>query len=78
MRNDRLDRLAEFPFRRLAALLAHEPPPAGPTFDLALGEPRHAPPALLAETVAAQRASVEPLPAGPRHARVPRRRAPAG
>jgi N-succinyldiaminopimelate aminotransferase len=53
MRNDRLDRLAEFPFRRLARLLAHEPPPAGPTFDLALGEPRHAPPALLAETVAA-------------------------
>ena len=53
MRNDRLDRLAEFPFRRLAALLAHERPPAGPTLDLALGEPRHAPPALLAETVAA-------------------------
>ena len=53
MRNDRLDHLAEFPFRRLAGLLAHEPPPAGPTFDLALGEPRHAPPALLAETVAA-------------------------
>ena len=53
MRNDRLDRLAEFPFRRLAALLAHERPPPGPTLDLALGEPRHAPPALLAETVAA-------------------------
>ena len=28
-------------------------PPAGPTIDLALGEPRHAPPPLLAETVAA-------------------------
>src|SRR3954447_14764838 len=54
MRNDRLDRLAEFPFRRLTALLAHEqPPPAGRTLDLALGEPCHAPPALLAETVAA-------------------------
>lgn len=53
MRNDRLDRLAEFPFRRLAALLAHEPAPAGPTYDLALGEPKHQPPALLAETVAA-------------------------
>jgi aspartate/methionine/tyrosine aminotransferase len=54
MRNDRLDRLAEFPFRRLTALLAHEQPlPAGRTLDLALGEPRHAPPALLAETVAA-------------------------
>ncbi|MGD9507242.1 MAG: aminotransferase class I/II-fold pyridoxal phosphate-dependent enzyme [Geminicoccaceae bacterium] len=53
MRNDRLEHLAEFPFRRLAALLAREPAPAGPTLDLALGEPRHAPPALLAETVAA-------------------------
>jgi aspartate/methionine/tyrosine aminotransferase len=53
MRNDRLDQLAEFPFRRLAGLLAHESAPSGPTFDLALGEPRHAPPALLAETVAA-------------------------
>lgn len=52
-RNDRLDRLAEFPFRRLAALLARVPPPAGQTLDLALGEPKHAPPALLAETVAA-------------------------
>lgn len=53
MRNDRLDRLAEFPFRRLAALLAHEPARAGPTLDLALGEPKHQPPALLAETIAA-------------------------
>ena len=53
MRNDRLDRLAEFPFRRLAALLAREQPPVARTLDLALGEPRHAPPALLAETVAA-------------------------
>jgi N-succinyldiaminopimelate aminotransferase len=56
MRNDRLDRLAEFPFRRLAALLAREQPAPGPTFDLALGEPKHAPPALLAETVAANAA----------------------
>lgn len=53
MRNDRLDRLAEFPFRRLAALLAREPAPVTPTLDLALGEPKHAPPPLLAETVAA-------------------------
>ena len=53
MRNERLDHLAEFPFRRLAALLAREPAAPGPTLDLALGEPRHAPPALLAETVAA-------------------------
>lgn len=53
MRNDRPDRLSEFPFRRLAALLAREPAPAGPCHDLSIGEPKHAPPALLAETVAA-------------------------
>jgi N-succinyldiaminopimelate aminotransferase len=53
MRNDRLDRLAEFPFRRLAALLKRGPVPGGTTYDLALGEPRHVPPALLAATVAA-------------------------
>ena len=54
MSTDRLDRLVEFPFRRLAALLAGEPPAAGmPVLDLSLGEPRHRPPALLAETVAA-------------------------
>lgn len=51
---DPLDRLAEFPFRRLAALLAGVEPAAGVvTADLAIGEPRHAPPAVLAETVAA-------------------------
>lgn len=54
MRNDRLDRLSEFPFRRLAALLAREAPPDGPVQDLALGEPKHQPPAFLAETVTAQ------------------------
>src|SRR4051794_41926012 len=54
MHPDRLDRLAEFPFRRLAALLEGVSPPAGvATIDLALGEPKHAPPAILAETVAA-------------------------
>ena len=53
MRNDRLDRLAEFPFRRLAALLAQEPRPAGRVLDLSIGEPKHPPPALLAETLAA-------------------------
>ncbi|MCX7630457.1 MAG: aminotransferase class I/II-fold pyridoxal phosphate-dependent enzyme [Geminicoccaceae bacterium] len=52
MWNQRLDRLQEFPFRRLAALLRGIDPPTGETFDLALGEPRHEPPPLLAETVA--------------------------
>jgi len=54
MHPDRLDDLAEFPFRRLAALLEGVPPPAdAESVDLAIGEPRHRPPALLAETVAA-------------------------
>ena len=53
MRNHRLDRLSEFPFRRLAALLAQERSPAGPVRDLSIGEPKHPPPAILAETVAA-------------------------
>ena len=54
MWNERLDRLEEFPFRRLARTLADVPPPAGQEIlDLALGEPQHRPPALLAETVAA-------------------------
>ncbi|MEO1017657.1 MAG: aminotransferase class I/II-fold pyridoxal phosphate-dependent enzyme, partial [Pseudomonadota bacterium] len=52
MLNPRLERLTEFPFRRLANLLA-DVEPGGIVRDLALGEPQHAPPALLAETVAA-------------------------
>ncbi|MFO1035270.1 MAG: aminotransferase class I/II-fold pyridoxal phosphate-dependent enzyme [Geminicoccaceae bacterium] len=54
MINARLDQLGEFPFRRLAATLAREPAPVavGPA-DLSLGEPKHAPPELLAATVAA-------------------------
>lgn len=52
MWNDRLDRLQEFPFRRLAKLLAGVDPPEGETFDLTIGEPRHQPPPLLAEVVA--------------------------
>jgi aspartate/methionine/tyrosine aminotransferase len=53
MHPDRLDQLAEFPFRRLAALLEGIAPGVEPAADLALGEPKHAPPAMLAETVAA-------------------------
>jgi aspartate/methionine/tyrosine aminotransferase len=52
MWNDRLDRLQEFPFRRLAQLLAGIDPPSGETFDLTIGEPQHQPPPLLAEVVA--------------------------
>jgi aspartate/methionine/tyrosine aminotransferase len=53
MHNELLDRLTEFPFRRLAARLAGLAPPAGlPPLDLGIGEPQHRPPALLAEAVA--------------------------
>jgi aspartate/methionine/tyrosine aminotransferase len=52
MWNDRLDRLQEFPFRRLGRLFAGLDPPAGETFDLTIGEPQHQPPPLLAEVVA--------------------------
>ncbi|GBD43631.1 LL-diaminopimelate aminotransferase [bacterium HR40] len=53
-RNPRLDRLADFPFRRLARLLAGLAPPAEVVpIDLSIGEPQHAPPPLLAETLAA-------------------------
>ncbi len=55
MDNPRLDRLDAFPFRRLAALLEGLEPRAGlPVLDMSIGEPRHAPPPLLAETVAAR------------------------
>jgi aspartate/methionine/tyrosine aminotransferase len=54
MWNERLDRLDDFPFRRLARLIEGVPPPVGrQVIDLSIGEPQHAPPALLAETVAA-------------------------
>ena len=49
----RIDRLGEFPFRRLAGLCTAGTAPAGlEVVDLSIGEPKHPPPALLAETVA--------------------------
>ncbi|SNB68551.1 Aspartate/methionine/tyrosine aminotransferase [Arboricoccus pini] len=54
--NDRLDGLNDFPFRRLAQLLAGKTPGA-PPFDLSIGEPKHAPPALLATTIAEESAN---------------------
>lgn len=53
MWNDRQDGLPEFPFRRLARLLEGVAAPEGETFDLTIGDPRHEPPALLAQTIAA-------------------------
>lgn len=52
--NDRLAGLGDYPFTRLAALLAGAAPCAGRTpLALSVGEPQHPPPPLLAETLAA-------------------------
>ena len=67
MDNPRLDRLAAFPFRRLAAMLEGLEPCSGmPALDMSIGEPRHSPPPLLAETVAAHAGAWNryPPPAG--------------
>jgi aspartate/methionine/tyrosine aminotransferase len=54
MWNRRFAALDEFPFRRLAAMLAGITPPADrPMADLSLGEPQHRPPPILASTLAA-------------------------
>ena len=53
MYNTRLDGLTEYPFQRLAALLAGvEPPSDRPSIIMSIGEPQHTPPALLHQAVA--------------------------
>ena len=55
---DRFSGLPEFQFRRLAALLEGIAPRTGTdVLDLTVGEPKHAPPPMLAETVAAHAGS---------------------
>jgi succinyldiaminopimelate transaminase len=52
--NTRLDRLGEYPFARLAQLLAGVAPRANATpVPMSVGEPQHEPPPLVAETIAA-------------------------
>ena len=52
MINDRLDRVGDYPFDRLRALLDPIAPPSGLTpVSLALGEPQHTPPGLIREVV---------------------------
>jgi aspartate/methionine/tyrosine aminotransferase len=58
MLNPRLDQLGAYAFRRLAALLDGSAAPADlRPIDLSIGEPRHAVPALVAETIAAHAAA---------------------
>ena len=51
MYNTRLDGLTEYPFQRLAALLAGVTPPAAQII-MSIGEPQHTPPALLHKALA--------------------------
>ncbi|MEI7605979.1 MAG: aminotransferase class I/II-fold pyridoxal phosphate-dependent enzyme [Rhodospirillaceae bacterium] len=52
--NDRLDRLSDYPFTRLATLLADQPVRINrPTLMLSLGEPQHPSPALIDEALRA-------------------------
>ncbi len=54
MLNPRLETLSDYPFRRLAGLLAPLEPPRGRVpVDLSIGQPMHPLPALLAETLQA-------------------------
>jgi len=57
MINPRLERLSDYPFARYRALIdGVDPPPGLEPVALTLGEPQHAAPALLAETLAAHAA----------------------
>lgn len=50
--NPNIDRLKRYPFERLAALLEEAEPPADrASIALSIGEPRHTPPAFIAETL---------------------------
>ena len=54
MLNKSMDQLTDYPFDRARALLDVVPPPEGlEVIALSIGEPQHAPPPLIAETVAA-------------------------
>lgn len=53
--NPALDLLRTYPFERLAALLAGNDPPASlPHIGMSIGEPKHAPPRLVLDALAAQ------------------------
>ncbi len=54
MLNDRLNALEDYPFTRLRTLLTDIPAPEGrAAIDFSIGDPKHAPPALLTEAMAA-------------------------
>jgi N-succinyldiaminopimelate aminotransferase len=58
MPNPRLDQLMTYPFERLTRMLDDlAPPPGIAPIVMSLGEPRHAPPAFVAETLSAEAAA---------------------
>jgi len=56
MLNSRLDLLTDYPFQRLADLIAGVSPGASEPIVMSIGEPQHRPPAFVAEILAAQAA----------------------
>ena len=54
MLNSRLDLLTDYPFQRLADLIAGVSPGASEPIIMSIGEPQHRPPAFVAETLAEQ------------------------
>src|SRR5690349_21435634 len=62
--NPGFERLAAYPFERLAVLKQRlTPPPALPHIPLSIGEPRHAPPAFVIDTLRAHLAELDSYPA---------------
>ncbi len=62
--NDRLALLTAYPFERLARLKAGQHPPAGlPHIAMSIGEPRHAPPALVIEALLQNLGKLDSYPA---------------
>ena len=55
MINERLDLLTDYPFQRLAELIAGITPKADPVI-MSIGEPQHRPPSFAAEILAAESA----------------------
>src|SRR5688500_14579658 len=61
--NPLLDRLQPYPFERLRALMSGVAPPAAPPIRLSIGEPQHAPPALIRDGLVAHLDGLATYPA---------------
>ncbi|HEX6161894.1 MAG TPA: succinyldiaminopimelate transaminase, partial [Vicinamibacterales bacterium] len=61
--NPRLDRLQPYPFERLRVLMNGVAPPAASPIKLSIGEPQHATPALITETLVSHLDGLSTYPA---------------